>query len=207
MSAIFDISLQTLLLRLVAGLIVGTVAGCVAAIVARVLGDRGPVDEKRLTLNPIMHVDLIGLAAGAAFGIGWSQPVALDPARLRGQALGALVVAIATLLALIAVAAAADALQFAAATLEENTAALLARDFLATLTAAGIAWAILNIAPVPPLIGGYVLAAAWPKAHALLWRGRLIVGTVLFVLLALRLPQTVIGPIADMVGRVVGAGR
>lgn len=205
MSAIFDISLQTLLLRLVAALLLGTVAGCIAAVVARMLGDRGPADDKRLTLNPVAHLDLIGLAAGAAFGIGWAQPVGLDPARLRGRVLGALAVAAATILALIAVAAAANGLQVAAATLRENTAALLARDFLATLTSAGIGWAILNLVPLPPLIGGYVLAAAWPQAHATLWRVRLIIGTVLLVLLALRLPQMAIAPIADAVGRLIGA--
>jgi Zn-dependent protease len=207
MSAMFGISLQTLLLRLVAVLILGAVAGCAAAIAARVLGDRGPIDDQRLTLNPFAHLDLVGLAAGTAFGIGWSQPVALEPARLRGRVLGTLAVALAALLALIAVAAAANALQLAVATLSEDTAALLARDFLATLMSAGIGWAILNIVPVPPLIGGYVLAAAWPRAHAALWRVRLIAGTVLFVLLALRLPQMAIAPVADAVGRIIGTGR
>jgi Zn-dependent protease len=43
------------------------------------LGDLTPQREGRLTLNPIKHIDPIGLIAIIIFRFGWAKPVHIDP--------------------------------------------------------------------------------------------------------------------------------
>jgi Zn-dependent protease len=47
--------------------------------VALRLGDRTAKEMGRLSLNPIRHVDIIGLLMMVTVGFGWAKPVPIDP--------------------------------------------------------------------------------------------------------------------------------
>ena len=47
------------------------------------LGDSTPKAMGRLTLNPIRHLDPIGLIGLLFFGFGWARPVAVNPLNFR----------------------------------------------------------------------------------------------------------------------------
>ncbi len=53
------------------------------ALVAVKCGDPTPKNQGRLTINPLAHVDPIGLACLAFVGFGWGVPVQINPRNFR----------------------------------------------------------------------------------------------------------------------------
>ena len=49
------------------------------------LGDDTAAMRGRLTLNPLAHLDPIGVITLILFGYGWGKPVPVSPYRLRGN--------------------------------------------------------------------------------------------------------------------------
>lgn len=71
---------------------------------ALALGDDTALRARRLTLNPIHHLDpigsvlfplLMGLASGGKFFFGWARPVPFNPNHFRDRRLGTMLVAAA----------------------------------------------------------------------------------------------------------------
>ena len=48
------------------------------ALTAKLLGDDTADKQGRLTLNPFVHIDLMGAISMALFGIGWAKPVPVN---------------------------------------------------------------------------------------------------------------------------------
>jgi Zn-dependent protease len=72
------------------------------ALVATWLGDDTPRRDGRLTLNPLRHVDGLGVLLGLAFGVGWCRRTRFDPYQTRLPALlAALLISLAGPLVLI----------------------------------------------------------------------------------------------------------
>ena len=60
------------------------------------LGDRTPKAQGRVTLNPISHIDPIGIIALIFVGFGWGRPVQVNRFAFRGdKRLASLIVAVA----------------------------------------------------------------------------------------------------------------
>lgn len=53
------------------------------ALVAKLRGDRTAEREGRLTLNPVAHIDPIGLIMLFVVGFGWAKPVPFNPYNLK----------------------------------------------------------------------------------------------------------------------------
>ena len=51
--------------------------------VATLCGDRTPEDQGRVTLNPLVHFDIIGLISLLLVGFGWGRPVVVDPRNFK----------------------------------------------------------------------------------------------------------------------------
>ncbi|HHW44713.1 MAG TPA: site-2 protease family protein, partial [Desulfotomaculum sp.] len=49
------------------------------------LGDHTARYQGRLTLNPLAHVDIIGLILLFVAGFGWAKPVPVNPYNFRGD--------------------------------------------------------------------------------------------------------------------------
>ena len=52
-------------------------------LVASWLGDPTAKQEGRLTLNPLAHLEPVGLLMMLVVGFGWARPVPVNPRRLR----------------------------------------------------------------------------------------------------------------------------
>lgn len=65
------------------------------AITAFKQGDQTPKAMGRLTLNPLAHIDLIGLVCCAIFGFGWAKPVEVNPLQFRSYKKGMFITSIA----------------------------------------------------------------------------------------------------------------
>jgi Zn-dependent protease len=192
-----DLSLQEILLRIVALLVIAPVHGAALAGLARALGDRGPGHDGRLTANPVAHVDVAGALALVLGRAGWIRPVALAPEALRGGRAGLVAVALGALGLTLLLVPIAAALESPALVLTGSAgaseAALLALDAIADATVWFVA---LNVVPVPPLTGGYLLQAVAPGAFAWLARQRVAVAAVLLALALLGLLEQALAPLA-----------
>ncbi len=81
---------------IVPGIIIGlTFHEFAHAWVAHKAGDQTPMLQGRVTLNPLAHIDWMGLAALFFVGFGWGQPVQIDPYQFKHRRRDELLVAVA----------------------------------------------------------------------------------------------------------------
>jgi Zn-dependent protease len=129
-------------------------------LVAKMLGDDTAERMGRLTLNPIPHIDPIGLLAVMVAGFGWAKPVPYNPYNLRNQKWGPVMVAaagpLANLLLFLIVGLVYKGLA-AAGMLTEGSALT---GFLQALMYINVILFAFNLIPIPPLDGSKVLLLA-----------------------------------------------
>ena len=83
-------------LRMLPGIIIGLAFHEFAhAKVAYKLGDPTPKMQGRVTINPLAHIDPVGLAALLFLGFGWGVPVQINPSNFRHRRRDELMVALA----------------------------------------------------------------------------------------------------------------
>lgn len=153
---------------------------------AYLLGDRTALREGRLSLNPLRHIDLVGLALLFTAGFGWAKPVPVDSRYFRYPKQGMAVTALAGpvsnfLLALLLV------LICKVICLYNYPSVFFVELFYMLLYAAqlSIGLGLFNLLPIPPLDGSKVLAAILPdRAYDLLMRYERY-GMILLLILAL----------------------
>ena len=158
-----DFSLQQLVLRLCALLFIVAVHGLAVAATAVALGDPGPRQDGRLTLNPFGHLDILGGVSALLFSVGWIRPIAIDPAKLRpgraGLALAVIAGAAATLLSALAL----RLVRPMVLPLLPDTASALAFALVDMTGTLSVWFALLNLLPVPSLTGSHLLMIAMPQ--------------------------------------------
>lgn len=129
-------------------------------LVAKLLGDDTAERLGRLTLNPIPHIDPIGLLAVMFAGFGWAKPVPYNPYNLRDQKWGPVLVAAAgplsNLLFFLVVGLIYKGL--AAAGMLVSGSPLV--GFLQALMYINVALFAFNLIPIPPLDGSKFLSLA-----------------------------------------------
>lgn len=93
----YDLSdiLTSLLYVLPAVLIALTFHEFAHAYVANLNGDPTAKNHGRMTLNPIAHIDIIGLLCMIFVGFGWAKPVPVNPRNYRNYRKGELTVSLA----------------------------------------------------------------------------------------------------------------
>lgn len=117
----------------------------------------------RLSLNPLRHIDWIGLCMMFFCGFGWAKPVPVDPRYFRkpkqGMALTALAGPVSNLLlALLLLLCSRLIYDFAPYSDLWN----LVFGFLLDTAVLSIGLGVFNLVPIPPLDGSKVLAAFLP---------------------------------------------
>lgn len=136
------------------------------------LGDDTAKRAGRLTLNPLVHLDLFSsiilpivlyVGSGGAFFFAAAKPVPYDPRNLRHPRSGAAKIALAgpltnLLLALVFGIAVRIAVVF--------SAPVIFISLLAVIVYLNIMLGIFNLIPIPPLDGSRVLFAVLPQTHA-----------------------------------------
>ena len=186
-----DITIQSVVFRVLTLLIVAGVHGSVVAGVAVLLGDKGPKYDGRLTLAPAGHVDLVGAVGLVIFGWGWAKPVEVDARQLRIGPIGIVMVVLAGFLALLLTAALLAAVVRPALTTLPHTAGLTTAAFLRSASSLTIGFALLSLVPVPPLAGGMLLASFGIRVPR---KAQGILVAVLFVAVATGVVRQLLGP-------------
>ena len=165
---LFDLTLQQTLLRVAAFLLIATVHGLALAGAARLLGDRGPQFDARLTASPLAHLDLLGLVSAIFFQLGWIKPIAIDPAQLRTGRRGLVMCVLLSLTVVLFLAGLLPPLRNVALTTLPYTLSLNLVLFINTTVQLAAWFVVFNLLPLPPLTGAHFLLAARPE-----WRERL----------------------------------
>lgn len=156
----FDFSLTGLIAGL-PGLVIALVIHEYAhAKAADVMGDFTPRMTGRLTLNPMAHIDPIGLIMLLVVRFGWAKPVMINARNFRNWRQGELLVAAAGPVANLIVAfisLLAMAVLFKLGMFSEGV-----RLVLSMMVLFNINFAIFNMLPLPPLDGSKVLMVLLP---------------------------------------------
>ncbi len=127
------------------------------ALVGNWLGDRTAARMGRLTLNPVAHVDPIGLLAVILIGFGWGKPVPFNPYNLTWPKWGPVAIASAGPLSNLILAALSVILSVNLGPLLGANNLLL--TFLVISAQLNIALLVFNLIPLPPLDGSKALLA------------------------------------------------
>ncbi|MDB5622892.1 MAG: hypothetical protein JWR39_1455, partial [Devosia sp.] len=150
----FDLTLPTLLTRLVVLMPILAVYGFSFCLAARLLGDEGPAQDGRLTLNPIAHLDLLGALAFLVSGLGWIAPLHLTPARFRGGLAGLVAAVLVAGIAMLALAWLAQRLIPLAVNLDSLAWGAIVTNGLQVLSTSAVLFGLINLLPLPPLAAG-----------------------------------------------------
>lgn len=190
---------------------------------ALALGDPTAKEQRRLSFNPIRHVDPVGTllvpGALALFGgpiFGWAKPVPVNFRRLDNPRTGMMLVGAAGpgmnfLLATIAAVALGLTLTSGSTVglAENGLPTIFTADGTASLLGTGLIVFILintflglfNLLPIPPFDGSHIVEGLLPRSMAAQYAKLRNVGMLLFVVL---IAATWAFPNAGIIERVIG---
>ena len=183
---------------------------------ALLLGDPTAREQRRLSLNPIRHVDLIGTllvpGALALFGgpiFGWAKPVPVNFRRLHNPRLGMMLVAAAgpgmnlLLAALAAIAIGSFGLfgqvMVATGSMPGPEPSLIAQGLFYFLLI-NVFLALFNLLPIPPFDGSHIVEGLLPRSLARPFARLRELGILLFIIL---IAAVWVFPNAQFLGRIV----
>lgn len=165
------------------------------------MGDPTAKAAGRLTLNPIKHIDVVGLLVlFLTRMIGWAKPVPVNPMYFKNPRKGMMWVSIAG-------PASNLALACVFALIYKVSAGLLSSSYLYPLVfmmelmvSINVGLAIFNLIPIPPLDGSHILEGLLPADMARAYSSIAPYGfIILLVLIFTRVVDYLVFPIIRMI--------
>lgn len=199
-------SLQDTLLRVASVLLCLILHETCHGVAAFFLGDPTAKRNHRLSLNPLRHIDWLGLAAMVLTGVGWAKPVPVNPNYFKRPKLGMAITALAGPLSNLLLAL---WLLLGVRVMLNGSASETLVMFLLETAILSIGLGVFNLIPIPPLDGSKILAALLPdKQYQWLMRYERM-GMLLIMLLVVfgalsGIVTPVISWIFDLFCRIVG---
>ncbi|MCS7034629.1 MAG: site-2 protease family protein [Phycisphaerae bacterium] len=156
-------------------------------------GDNTPIEQDRMTLNPLVHMGVFSILALLIAGIAWGQ-MPIDRSRLRGRHAEALVAAAGPLanfaIALASLGALGMWQRLAGEAAVEGPAGN-GQYLLRTFGYVNFLLGLFNLIPWPPLDGAHILGSFWRWYADLIDRaalsGAAIFGFLLIFVVGIRL--------------------
>ncbi len=158
----FDFSnLLNILMTLVASLICITLHELSHGFVAYKLGDNTAKDMGRLTLNPVKHIDLMGLVMMIVFHVGWAKPVPVNMHNFKKPKNGMALTALAGPFSNVIITIIALFLYgLLIIPLSATQAGYYILHLLELTAYISLGFAVFNLIPLPPLDGAKMLFSA-----------------------------------------------
>lgn len=160
---------------------------------ALALGDPTAQEQRRLSLNPLRHVDPVGtllvpgalaLLGGPVFG--WAKPVPINARRLDNPRFGMMAVAAAgpAMNLVLALVAAVVLGVLAGFGIGQGTASAdIVGTLLTTFILINVFLALFNLLPIPPFDGSHIVGGLLPRKLAAQWQKLQQIGMLLLVVL------------------------
>lgn len=175
--------------------------------VAYRLGDTTAKDMGRLSLNPLKHVDWLGVLAMLILGFGWAKPVPVNPYRFKKSGARGIVwvslagpfsnIIFAFLLLIV--------WEIFAAILPATAFNYYFANIISSVISLNIGLAVFNLLPVPPLDGSRVLTYFLPY-NASRWVENN--GNILYMILIIAVftgaLSRIINPLANLILEGIG---
>jgi Zn-dependent protease len=157
---------------------------------ATLLGDNTSKRMGRLTLNPLAHIDPMGLMFLMIFRIGWAKPVIFDQRNFKHPRLYSILTALAGptsnfFLALISF----YLIKYLPIILLDGAISTSLIQILKATAYVNIMLGVFNILPIPPLDGSHIfiafLSKKFPQVTSLIYRYSMLILIAIFIM-----PQT-----------------
>jgi len=157
-------SLQDALLRAAAVLLCLTVHEVSHGLAALALGDPTAKSQHRLSLNPLRHIDWLGLAMMFVAGFGWAKAVPVNPRYFKnpkqGMAISALAGPVSNFILAVAAIAISKVIYLYAPYVPWIET--IFEFCLYTVAPLSLGLGLFNLLPIPPLDGSKVAAVLLP---------------------------------------------
>tara|TARA_Y100001970_G_C14249341_1_gene870642 strand:- start:441 stop:1025 length:585 start_codon:yes stop_codon:yes gene_type:complete len=121
------------------------------AAAALILGDSTAKDQGRLTLNPLKHLDLLGIIMLIIIKVGWAKPVPVNENNLVNKRKSLYIVALAGPMSNIIIAF------FSTILFHFMPDGTIYSTFFAYMSTINILLALFNLLPIPPLDGSNIV--------------------------------------------------
>lgn len=156
------------------------------ALTAHALGDDSAKKSGRLTLNPMAHIDLLGLLFLLIFHIGWASPVPINPAKFKFPRLYSIITALAGPFSNFVLAVASFLLiKYFPGSFFPAWVGTTFVQLLSATASINIMLGVFNLLPLPPLDGSHILTALvishFPKLAFWLYRYSFFLLLLLFI--------------------------
>lgn len=157
------LDLSTMIYRIPALLFALVVHEYAHALAADSMGDPTPRYMGRLTFNPMMHVDFLGVFMLALAGFGWAKPVPINSNNFHDRKMGIIKVSLAgpganLFLCFLAALVGAILLRF-------NLMSQTVFNFLQWIMLYNVWFAFFNLIPIPPLDGSKLVMEFVPTKY------------------------------------------
>jgi len=139
------------------------------ALTAVKLGDHTPKEQGRLSLNPLVHLEFLGILMMILVGFGWAKPVQFNPYALKNQKSSPLYIALAGPLANLIVAIFFAFLYkfcliFTPMLFDNPINCNMISTMFDYFVYVNLALFIFNLIPIPPLDGSYLITTWLPDS-------------------------------------------
>ncbi len=125
------------------------------------LGDPTPAQQRRVTLNPIAHIDFLGFLALVFIGFGWGKPVEINPSNFKNVRRDSLIVDVAGVTVNLILAIIFAGILWLLITYQYNfmnsSLGSIVIDMILAIISINIVLMIFNLLPIPPLDGFGIL--------------------------------------------------
>ncbi|MDR3072764.1 MAG: site-2 protease family protein [Clostridiales Family XIII bacterium] len=193
-------------LTLLPGIVLGiTIHEFAHAFTAYKLGDNTAKREKRVSLNPIRHIDPIGFVALFLVGFGWGKPVPVNPHAFKHPRRDNLLVDVAGVITNFILAflltGALKLFYDASTSMNYHTFNIISEVLVAAISI-NLVLMIFNLLPVPPLDGFGVVTEVFNLRNKPIYYQIYNAGMpILLLLVVFNIPSRVISPIVSAVSK------
>ena len=189
-----------------ASLISITLHECAHGYTAYMLGDPTAKNSGRLTLNPIKHIDPVGLIMLILLKIGYAKPVPVNPYYFKDRKKGMRLVGLAGPLTnlILAILAGKVVKILVTGGIYSYNAKYYIAMFLLLFTQLNIGYAVFNLLPFPPLDGSKIFVSFLPdKWEAVFYKYQNYFYFVVFALYFIGALDKIIDPVIDYIYQLI----
>ncbi len=172
------------------------------------LGDPTPRLQGRLKLNPLVHIDKIGMLFLLFFGFGWGKPVQFDPYNLKEPRRDSVIISLAGPSSNFILAIILSLLIRLFIFLQLNFLIIIGSLLFIPMIKMNIILSVFNLLPIHPMDGFKIVAGILPEEKAQEWNQLQKYGMIFLILLIFPIAgssmlNNILQPIVDFISNLL----